>query len=69
MKLRQIKEAQSGNSTVPEKEKDAPKPGFRLFCDHKVNDFVQGDVAYRSMHCPGSLWMCCVPNHSPFARI
>jgi hypothetical protein len=27
MKLRQIKEAESGNSTVPEKEKDAPKPG------------------------------------------
>jgi len=27
MKLRQIKEAGSGNSTVPAKEKDAPKPG------------------------------------------
>ena len=27
MKLRQIKEAESRNSTVPEKEKDAPKPG------------------------------------------
>jgi hypothetical protein len=27
MKLRQIKEAESGNSTALEKGKDAPKPG------------------------------------------